>query len=210
MTSYNVHLYREMRLTFHGIVSDSPQEAAKLVRSFPTSDASEIEDCDGQDFGALVDLVGDDEFKQSVSIEFDEASERKLSPEWVDAVRELITAAQDLEAAIDGSTSEFAVECRVIRKASRIADNLLTKFAPPDSAAKPPAPEGNQGRAARGSAAIAAYGDDLPESNLIDLLADLMHSCDANRGDFHFALAMACRHYINELNGQQLDERRLP
>ena len=32
---------------------------------------------------------------------------------------------------------------------------------------------------------------------------------DANGEDFHLALAQACRHYINELNDEQQDERRL-
>ena len=44
---------------------------------------------------------------------------------------------------------------------------------------------------------------------LVDLLANAMHWCDANREDFHFALAQACRHYINELNDEQHDECRL-
>ena len=84
---FTVHLYREMRLTFHGIVSDSPCEAAELVRTFPTGDASEIEDCNGQDFGALVDLVGDDDFEQSVLIDFEKVNELSATPEIIEAVR---------------------------------------------------------------------------------------------------------------------------
>ena len=210
MTSYNVHLYREMRLTFPGIIADSPQEAAKLVRSFPTADATEIEDCDGSDSGALVDLVGDDEFEKSVMIEFEPDQSARPVTELLDAVRELLTAADDLEAAIDGSACEFADECRALRKTSRTATTLVARLLPSDSPATPPRLEGNPGRAKRADSAIAGYGDDLRESNLIDLLADIMHWCDANRSDFHYMLAMASRHYINELNGQQLDERRLP
>ena len=67
----------------------------------------------------------------------------------------------------------------------------------------------NQHRATRCDRAIVKYGDDLPESNLIDLLTDAMHWCDANGGDFHIALAQACRHYLNELNEEQRDERRM-
>jgi hypothetical protein len=67
----------------------------------------------------------------------------------------------------------------------------------------------NQQRADRCQTALAAYGDDMIESNLIDFLADAMHWCDANGGDFHIALAQACRHYIHELNDQQQDERRM-
>ena len=48
-----------------------------------------------------------------------------------------------------------------------------------------------------------------PQEILVDLLTDAMHWCDANGEDFHISLAMACRHYIHELNDQQQDERRL-
>jgi hypothetical protein len=64
-------------------------------------------------------------------------------------------------------------------------------------------------RAKRFAEKIARYGDDMPEENLIDLLADAMHWCDHTGSDFHIALAQACRHYIHELNDQQQDERRL-
>ncbi len=67
----------------------------------------------------------------------------------------------------------------------------------------------NENRAAKCDKAIASYGDDLLESNLIDFLTDAMHWCDHNGEDFHIALAQACRHYIHELNGDQQDERRL-
>ena len=69
--------------------------------------------------------------------------------------------------------------------------------------------EPNASRAKRCAEAVARYGDDMPESNLIDLLADAMHWADHNGQDFHFLLASACRHYIHELNDQQQDERRL-
>jgi hypothetical protein len=67
----------------------------------------------------------------------------------------------------------------------------------------------NATRAQRCYRAIAHYGDDLPESNLIDFLADAMHWCDARAMDFHSMLAQACRHYVNELNDEQQDERRM-
>ena len=67
----------------------------------------------------------------------------------------------------------------------------------------------NLTRARRCDKAIDRYGDDLPESNLIDFLADAMHLCDAGGMDFHILLAQACRHYVNELNDNQQDERRM-
>jgi hypothetical protein len=68
----------------------------------------------------------------------------------------------------------------------------------------------NETRASRFDEVVAIYGDDEPDTNLIDLLADAMHWADHIRRDFHIALAQACRHYIHELNNQQTDERRMP
>ena len=69
----------------------------------------------------------------------------------------------------------------------------------------------NESRARRCDRVLAGYGDpgSLSE-NLIDLLTDAMHWCDASSLDFHISLAMACRHYVNELNDEQRDERRMP
>ena len=68
----------------------------------------------------------------------------------------------------------------------------------------------NSLRAVRLERVLARYhcNEDL-QANLTDLLADAMHWCDFTGGDFHIALAQACRHYIHELNDQQHDERRL-
>ena len=68
----------------------------------------------------------------------------------------------------------------------------------------------NRNRASRCQRALETYEDDDLATNLIDILCDAMHWADQNGEDFHFLLASACRHYINELNDQQTDERRLP
>ena len=65
-------------------------------------------------------------------------------------------------------------------------------------------------RAIRCQKAIATYGDDLSESNLIDLLADAMHWCDDNEENFHYLLCMAGKHYLAELNDEPTYERRMP
>lgn len=57
----------------------------------------------------------------------------------------------------------------------------------------------NDIRAERCSQAIDAYGDDLPESNLIDFLADAMHYCDAAGLDFLILFTRAGSHYLAEL-----------
>lgn len=69
--------------------------------------------------------------------------------------------------------------------------------------------ESSQVRANRCEQAIAAYSDDDSFTNLVDFLADAMHWADCTGQDFHIALAQACRHYINELNDQQQDDRRM-
>jgi hypothetical protein len=68
----------------------------------------------------------------------------------------------------------------------------------------------NQDRAARCRQAITAYSDDDRFVCLIDLLADAMHWCDANGEDFHYALCVAGKHYLAELNDEPTEERRAP
>jgi hypothetical protein len=68
----------------------------------------------------------------------------------------------------------------------------------------------NQKRAVRCRQAITAYSDDDSDTNLVDFLADAMHLCDANGEDFGHALAVAGKHYLAELNDEQLDERKMP
>ena len=67
---YNVHLYREMRLYFPGIEAASHQEAARIAAQKLTDDAETIEDCEGANVAALVDVQGDDEYIQSRVIDF--------------------------------------------------------------------------------------------------------------------------------------------
>jgi hypothetical protein len=77
MKRYNVHLYREMRLVFDNIEANSPETAAAIARNKPTSEAAEINDCDGLDLSALVDEIGDDEYRRSVTIDFEAERLRK-------------------------------------------------------------------------------------------------------------------------------------
>jgi hypothetical protein len=64
MTLYNVHIYREMRLYFPRIEAATPEEAANIAGDKPTDNAECIEDCDGDNLAALIDVVGDDEFEK--------------------------------------------------------------------------------------------------------------------------------------------------
>jgi hypothetical protein len=90
MTLYNVRVYREMRLYFPGIEASSHEEAAAKARDRLTEDADEIEDCNGEDLGALVDVVGDDQYEQSQMIAFEAERLRQAAPRLLEAVQDCI------------------------------------------------------------------------------------------------------------------------
>ncbi len=73
-----------------------------------------------------------------------------------------------------------------------------------------PPPPDNGLRAARAERILEScrMDDDL-HTSLVDLLADAMHWCDSAGDDFLIALLQAGRHYLDELNHQPTDERRL-
>jgi hypothetical protein len=71
MPTYNVHLYREMRLFFPGIEADTPEQAAKIIAEKATDEAATINDCNGHNLAALVDLVGDKDYSESITIDLD-------------------------------------------------------------------------------------------------------------------------------------------
>jgi hypothetical protein len=87
MKLYNVHIYREMRLYFPGIEAATSEEAAKIASDKPTADAEYSEDCDGENLAALIDLVGDDEYEKSVTIDFEPERLRKAAPELLAALQ---------------------------------------------------------------------------------------------------------------------------
>jgi hypothetical protein len=87
MTTYNVHIYREMRLVFKGIEADSHEAAAASVRDKQTDDYDGIADCDGDTFYACVDVQGDEDYQQSRWIDFEEERLRKAAPALLAACR---------------------------------------------------------------------------------------------------------------------------
>lgn len=126
MTLYNVHIYREMRLFYPGIEAATPEQAARVAEAKPTADAEYSEDCDGESLSALVDVVGDDEFSQSAVIDFDGEQTRKAASALRDALVCLVVVAEGLDAALDGTTSEFNEERRQLDAACRAARDVLT------------------------------------------------------------------------------------
>jgi len=89
---YTVHLYREMRLLFEGIEADSHEAAASIARDKPTGDADKVEDCEGEDLAALVDVAGDEDYSQSVTIDFEAERQRKSAHRMLAALRAFIEA----------------------------------------------------------------------------------------------------------------------
>jgi hypothetical protein len=71
MKTYNVHIYREMRLYYPGIKADSPEQAAQIAACQCSGHTENIEDCEGENLGALVDVAGDEEYAQSQTIDFE-------------------------------------------------------------------------------------------------------------------------------------------
>ena len=84
MQTYNVHIYREMRLFFPGIVASTAEEAARLAAKMPSSAAEALEDCDGENLAALVGVVGSEDGKHSWMIDFDAV--RAIAPNLLTAL----------------------------------------------------------------------------------------------------------------------------
>jgi hypothetical protein len=56
--TYNIHIYRKIRLTFEGIEAQTPEAAVRIARDGLTSDADDVDE-DGEDLSALLRIDGD-------------------------------------------------------------------------------------------------------------------------------------------------------
>jgi hypothetical protein len=90
MTTFNVHIYREMRLVFGGIEADTHEAAASIARDKPTDQADSIDDCEGENLAALVDVAGDEEYEQSRIIDFEPERERRAASKLLAACRMVV------------------------------------------------------------------------------------------------------------------------
>ena len=84
MQTYNVHIYREMRLFFPGIVARTAEEAARLAAEMPSDAAQALEDCDGENLAALVSVVGREDAKQIRMIDLTPV--RDMAPDLLTAL----------------------------------------------------------------------------------------------------------------------------
>src|SRR5215475_12298743 len=79
MKTYNVHIYREMRLFFPGIIASTAEEAATRAAELPSVAAEALEDCDGENLAALVGVIGREDCKQNWMIDFNPG--RAIAPD---------------------------------------------------------------------------------------------------------------------------------
>jgi hypothetical protein len=120
MKTYNVHIYREMRLSFPGIVASTAEEAAMLAADMPSGAAGALEDCDGENLAALVGVVGSKDCKQSWMIDFDPV--RARAPHLLTALELALSILQEAVRAhplSDDPTARMALDrvASVIAKA---------------------------------------------------------------------------------------------
>jgi hypothetical protein len=119
MQTYNVHLYREMRLFFPGIVASTAEEAATIAADMPSGAAEALEDCDGENLAALVGVVGREDCKQNWMIDFDPV--RAIAPDLLTVLGLALPILQEVvrtHLLSDDSTARIALD----RVASIIAN----------------------------------------------------------------------------------------
>jgi hypothetical protein len=120
MKTYNVHIYREMRLFFPGIVASTAAEAATRAAEMPSGAAEALDDCDGANFAALVGVIGHEDCKQNWMIDFNPV--RAIAPELLTVLTLALPILQEVVRAhllSDDSTARLALDriASVIAKA---------------------------------------------------------------------------------------------
>jgi hypothetical protein len=129
MTHYNVHLYREVRLTYESIEADTAHAAAATALDKSVGAADDIDDCDGEVFAALVDVAGDQQHDQSVTIDFEAERLRQAAPELLAAIEALLPFAENEESSLyecwkrnaDGEYDESLTACAAALNSARAA-----------------------------------------------------------------------------------------
>ena len=189
LTTFNVHLYREMRLFFPGIEAPSADIAASWASQKPTDEAALIDDCDGETLAALVDVAGDETFEHSRMISFDPARE---------ATHYLVTALSNLCAQIEGAYGDIDLS-----EANAALAKALGASAP---TLQREAGTMNAKRAAWASAALAAFrlitGQHAEEETgeaIGDLICDLLHLAKAKGLNPDALAAQGIGHYEYEI-----------
>ena len=141
MTQYIVHIYREMLLSYADIEADTPQAAATLAAGRPTADADNVQDCEGQNLAALVDVAGDEDYSQSVTIDFEPERIRNAAAKLLAALEacelQLVVNMSGWHHAHAGGCS-VEVESAWEQARDAIAEAKTAGIPPEPVAAKPP------------------------------------------------------------------------
>ena len=112
MSTYTVHLYREVCLTFTGVTAGTPEEAAAVVRDTESEACVRWQDCEGETFSALVDLDSDEQFEHSRVIDFPEGRLRHAAPELADALEYLLGQTVNMDLAHGIGLTEGEADAR--------------------------------------------------------------------------------------------------
>jgi hypothetical protein len=139
MTTYNVHVYRQMRLRFDGIEAETPEAAASVAHKKLTRDADYIEDCEGEDSAALVDMADDidQEYEHSRVIDFEPERQRRAAPDLLAALTWLVDDLTDAEEDRNPETGEEYDSVSFARTA--IAQAKATGISPAEPSEPPTA-----------------------------------------------------------------------
>jgi hypothetical protein len=118
MPHYNVHIHREVRLTYESIEADTAHAATAIALDRSVGAADDIDDCDGEAFAALVDVAGDDQYEKTVTIDFEAERMRKAAPRLIDVMLKLLPLfcdmLDDLEDSDESGSHPLVVASRAI------------------------------------------------------------------------------------------------
>jgi len=120
MTFYNVHIYREIRLTYESIEADTAHAAAAIALDMSVGAADDIDDCDGESFAALVDVAGDEEHGHSVTIDFEPERMRKVAAKLLEALEWIIRCPRMKGPA--GTTAYIIADDRMAKAHAAVAE----------------------------------------------------------------------------------------
>jgi hypothetical protein len=135
MPTYNVHIYREMRILYQGVRAPTPEAAAESCRDFPSDAGCDPVDCDGQTFAAVVDLPGDNGlYHRSKDILFEEGRLRYAAPKLLTALKGTLFALDENK---DGSGPSKQTAIANARAAIVEAEPAGISPAPGEPASKP-------------------------------------------------------------------------
>jgi hypothetical protein len=119
MTLYNVHLYREVHLTYESIEADTAEAAAAIALDRSVGAADDIDDCHGRTFAVVIDVAGDAGWSPSQTIDFESEQSRKATQVLVKALTACVNyLADDLDESDETEARIFRDACEAIALAS--------------------------------------------------------------------------------------------